>query len=232
VAGADPRDATDFAPALWPTLRIAVADLCWLLGREYSATAALKLVGDRFQLTRRQRMAIRRAACAPRDGQRRRARRTEAIAGQRVKIDGFNQIVTTERALAGGTAFIGQDTAVRDVASVHGTWRRSDGTTRALDALCRELRGVQLAHWVFDAPISNSGRLADLTRRTCAAHGVPCRVDLEARADAALLVAEGVLASADAPLLDRSPRWTPLAERVLRGAGVDLLDLSTRPVLP
>jgi len=232
VAGADPRDAADFAPAHWPALRVAVADLSWLLGRGYAEAAAIKLVGDRFQLTRRQRMAIRRAAAAPREAERRRARRTEAIAGERVKIDGFNQIVTTERALAGGTAFIGQDTAVRDVASVHGTWRRTEGTARALTLLCEGLRGVSLAHWILDRPISNSGRLAELVRRVCQSHDVPCEVDLEARADRALLDADGILASADAVLLDRCTRWTPLAERVLRGAGVSLLDLSTRPTLP
>ncbi|MEN0066779.1 MAG: DUF434 domain-containing protein [Myxococcota bacterium] len=227
MAGADPRDAVDFAPRHWPALRIAVRDLSWLLARGYAEIAAVKLVGDRFQFTKRQRMAIRRAACPPRVAERRRARRTERIAGLRVKIDGFNQLVTTERALAGGTAFIGQDTAVRDVASVHGTWRRTEGTSQALDRLCNALQGVAFAHWILDAPISNSGRLADFVRRTCNAHHIPCQVDLEARADAALLEAEGVLASADAALLDRSRAWTPLTERVLRDAGVTLLDLST-----
>ncbi|MEO0603875.1 MAG: DUF434 domain-containing protein, partial [Myxococcota bacterium] len=137
MAGADPRDAVDFAPQHHAALRIAVADLSWLLGQGYAEPAAVKLVGDRFQLTKRQRMAIRRAAAAPRKAERRRARRTESLPGARVKIDGFNQIVTTERALAGGTAFIGQDTAVRDVASVHGTWRRTEGTATALERLCR-----------------------------------------------------------------------------------------------
>lgn len=227
MAGADPRDAVDFAPQHWAALRAAVADLSWHLGRGYADAAALKLVGDRFQLTRRQRMAVRRAACSPQERARRRARRTEVLAGQRVKVDGFNQIVTTERALAGGTAFIGQDSAVRDVASVHGTWRRTEGTTVALRDLCRALQGVELAHWILDRPISNSGRLAELVRTTCDKHGVPCLVELHTRADQALLDVPGILASADAALLDRSPSWTPLAEVVLRDAGVVLLDLST-----
>ncbi len=229
MAGADPRDAVDFAPQHHEALRIAVADVSWLLGRGYADVAAVTVVGDRFQLTKRQRMAVRRAAAAPREAELRRARRRESLAGLRLKIDGFNQIVTTERALAGGTAFVGQDTAVRDVASVHGTWRRTEGTAHALDLLCQALVDVEHAHWVLDAPISNSGRLADLVRRSCAAHGVPCQVDLESHADAALLELDGVLASADAALLDRSPGWAPLAERVLRSAGVPLLDLSTRP---
>ena len=39
-------------------------DLSWLLGRGYAIVSAVKLVGDRWSLTERQRMAVRRAACS------------------------------------------------------------------------------------------------------------------------------------------------------------------------
>jgi uncharacterized protein YyaL (SSP411 family) len=47
--GPHPKDPELFAPRHWPTLRRAVADLSWLLGRGYSEKAALKLVGDRYR---------------------------------------------------------------------------------------------------------------------------------------------------------------------------------------
>ena len=53
-----------FAPSVWPVLRAAVADLSWLLSRGYAEPSALKLVGDRFQLTERQRIAVMRSACS------------------------------------------------------------------------------------------------------------------------------------------------------------------------
>ena len=62
--GPDPRDRDAFAPAAWPRLREAVADLSWLLTRGYAEASSLKLVGDRLALTERQRMAVRRCACA------------------------------------------------------------------------------------------------------------------------------------------------------------------------
>ncbi len=74
--GPDPRDGDLFGPSYWPALREAVADLSWLLGRGYAPVSALKLVGDRWSLTERQRQAVRRAAFSD-DA---RQRRTERFA--------------------------------------------------------------------------------------------------------------------------------------------------------
>ena len=72
--GPDPRDAEAFGAAAWPALREAVHELSWLLGRGYAIVSALKLVGDRWSLTERQRMAVRRAACSDEARARRLAR--------------------------------------------------------------------------------------------------------------------------------------------------------------
>nr|GFD16566.1 hypothetical protein [Tanacetum cinerariifolium] len=44
-------------------LRRAATELSWLLTRGYPPSATLKLVGDRYALTERQRWAVGRAAC-------------------------------------------------------------------------------------------------------------------------------------------------------------------------
>ena len=41
-----------------------MADFSWLLTRGYAEKGALKLVGDRFSLTERQRLAVMRSACS------------------------------------------------------------------------------------------------------------------------------------------------------------------------
>src|SRR5271168_3872454 len=76
--GPDPRDADSFGPATWSALRGAVADLSWLLGKGYAPVSALKLVGDRWSLTERQRQAVRRAACSDDARARRTARQVAA----------------------------------------------------------------------------------------------------------------------------------------------------------
>ena len=76
--GPDPRDAEAFGPSALPALRGAVADLSWLLERGYAIVSAVKLVGDRWSLTERQRLAVRRAACSDTARARRLSRRVAA----------------------------------------------------------------------------------------------------------------------------------------------------------
>ena len=62
--GAHPDDARDFASERHCELREATFEHSWLLERGYSERAALKLVGDKHQLTGRQREAVVRGACS------------------------------------------------------------------------------------------------------------------------------------------------------------------------
>ena len=89
--GPDPRDGEAFGPPAWPALRGAVADFSWLLGRSYAPLSALKLVGDRWSLTERQRQAVRRAACSDDARDRRTARQVTAcsICGKNLVIAAF-----------------------------------------------------------------------------------------------------------------------------------------------
>jgi hypothetical protein len=216
MASADPTDPKTFAERALPRMRRAAAELSWLLERGYADAAALALVGDHHQLDRRQRMAVRRAACPESARLARVQRRVTALGGRPVAVDGFNQLVTTERALAGGAVFRGRDGALRDVAGVHGTWRRSDTTAAALERLVEALRaaGAGPATWVLDAPVSNSGRLAAMIRELDPAFDVRT----SDRADSELLeLARGgaVLATGDGPLLERCEAWIGLVELAL-----------------
>ncbi len=227
MARPDPTDRAAFAERDLGALRAATLELSWLLERGYAEAAALKLVGDKHQLTGRQRMAVRRCACPEPRAEARRARRLQDVHGLDVAVDGFNQLVTTERGLAGGAVLLGRDGALRDVASVHGTWRRSERTGDALDRLVAGLRGAASVTWILDAQVSNSGRLAGWLRDRGQGD-----VRLEGNADAALLETGRVLATSDAVLLDRAPGWLPLAEAVLRAAGVAPVDLTAPATTP
>jgi hypothetical protein len=62
--GAHPEDAEIFSASAWPALKNAVQDLCWLFDRGYALVSSVKLVGDRYSLTARQRTAVTRATCS------------------------------------------------------------------------------------------------------------------------------------------------------------------------
>src|SRR5688572_9308534 len=62
--GAHPEDPDLFGPAWHGPLRDAVADFSWLLSKDYASPSALKVVGDRYNLSARQRTAVMRSACS------------------------------------------------------------------------------------------------------------------------------------------------------------------------
>lgn len=179
--GADPRDAEAFGAASHPPLRAAVSDLSWLLGRGYAPVSALKLVGDRWSLTERQRMAVRRSSCSDADRARRRATRlsAEELIGRELWIDGFNVLTTIEAYLGGGVVIHCRDGTFRDLAGVHGTYRRVVETMPALDRLAGRLEELRVGpvRWLFDRPVSNSGRIRSLVLETAGQRG--CRWDVD-----------------------------------------------------
>ena len=77
-----PSDAREFGEKELPRLREAQRDVVYLLNRDYGAQRSVTFVGDRFQLSSRQRMALTRASCRDADARGRRERETKgSLAG-------------------------------------------------------------------------------------------------------------------------------------------------------
>lgn len=217
--GPGPEDANWFGLAALEKLRAAAADLAWLRSRGYAEAASLKLVGDRYRLVERQRVAVLRSSCSDEAQARRRAAQLDIsqLQGRAVRIDGFNLILTLESALGGGVVLGGRDGAFRDLASVHGTYRRVAETQPALDLAARWLGRWQIGpcHWLLDAPVSNSGKLAALIRATESTWLATVVPD----PDPLLRRPGDPVATADAGILDHAEAWVNLA-RALVTAGV------------
>jgi hypothetical protein len=230
--GADPRDAEAFGAPSHPALQAALSDLCWLLGRGYAPVSALKLVGDRWNLTERQRMAVRRSSCSEEDRARRAVTRLSAdeLDGRELWIDGFNVLTTIESFLGGGVVIHCRDGTFRDLAGVHGTYRRVVETTPALERLAAHLEALRVGpvRWLFDRPVSNSGRIRALVLEMAGERGRPWIVELVDNPDPLLKAATVPIATADSAILDAGPRWYNLARDVVESIGVRgrVLDLS------
>jgi hypothetical protein len=219
--GRHPTDARLFAPERLAELRAATAELSWLLGRGYAMPSALQLVGNRHGLRERQRLAVQRCAAADADRDARRTRQIApaALAGRDLQVDGFNCLITVEAALAGGLVLVGRDGAHRDLASVHGGWRRVEETEAALAALGAVIAAATPASvtWLLDKPISNSGRLAGIIRERAAQSGWTWQVELHHSPDRVLAGAAAVAATGDSAVLDRCGAWIDLPGEVIRG---------------
>ncbi|UYZ58078.1 DUF434 domain-containing protein [Hymenobacter latericus] len=220
--GPHPADANLFAPERIPVLRRAVAELSWLLTRGYPPSATLKLVGDRYALTERQRAAVGRAACT--DEQHHQRARTQLpaadLGGQPIAIDGFNLLILLETALSGGVVLRGRDGALRDLSSIHGTYRAVQETDRAirLTAAALAALGAGPVRWLLDQPVSNSGRLAARLRDLGTELGLPWTAEVVPNPDRVLADTTDVVVTSDSEVLDRAGSWLNLAAIVLKEA--------------
>lgn len=220
--GPGPQDLSWFGPDAHADLRAAVADLSWLLSHGYAEPSALKLVGDRYRLVERQRVAVLRSACSDAALADRRSRELDpqSIRGKPLRIDGFNLVLTLESALGGGVVLACRDGCYRDMASVHGTYRRVEETAPALALAARWLAewDVGPCTWLLDAPVSNSGRLAAMIRAVESGWSAEVVPDPDAVLAAPGDTPDAISVTADAGILDRCGTWVNLA-RALVDAG-------------
>jgi hypothetical protein len=217
--GADPDDDQAFGPDSLAGLQAAVSDLSWLLGRGYAIVSALKLVGDRWNLTARQRQAVWRSACSDEARSRRLASEFAASqsSGRALLIDGFNVLTTIEAALGGAVVLRCRDSTYRDIAGVHGNYRKVAETLPAIAKLAAVLErlGPRPILWLFDRPVSNSGRIRSLVLETAAELACEWTVELVNDPDARLKRSTDLIATSDSAILDCGPPWLNLARSVI-----------------
>ena len=232
--GPHPLDAKLFAPDQIGALRGAVGDFSWLLERGYAAKSALQLVGNRFSLHERQRLAVLRSSCGETARLDRLAREVAVteLRGRTLQLDGYNVLMTIEAALGGGVMLRGRDGCLRDMAALHGNFRGVEETAGAANLIGEFMAQNDVARtiWWLDSPVSNSGRLRSLLLEIASMRGWDWQVHLAFDADAALkkLDDNSIVVSADSVILDNVGAWTNLTGALVQAhiAAAWLVDLS------
>jgi hypothetical protein len=218
--GPHPADKKLFAAGAISNLQTAIADFSLLLTKGYAEKSALKLVGDRFSLTERQRLAVMRSACSDEQLVSRNQRRIalEDLTDRSIAIDGYNVLITVEAAMSGGVILKARDGCFRDLASVHGTYRKVTETIPALELIGQCLRevGTGKTLWLLDSPVSNSGRLKTLIGELAQKHNWQWEVELVLSPDTELKKTELIVASSDSVILDTCQRWTNLGTEIVK----------------
>ncbi|MFN3200687.1 MAG: DUF434 domain-containing protein [Bradymonadia bacterium] len=218
--GAHPQDAELFHDDQLPNMRQAVADLGWLLERGYAPKSSLKLVGDRYALHQRQRIAVSRCTCPPTQLAHRLGKRIPAadLTGAVVHIDGLNVLTSIEAALGGGVLLQGPDGVVRDMASMHGNYRKVHETLPAATLIGEQLEhlGVSKAIWWLDRPVSNTGRLKTLLYALATERRWQWQVELVVDPDPVLIDGPGPVLSADSRILDEGSGWFDVVGSIVR----------------
>ncbi|HUO06753.1 MAG TPA: DUF434 domain-containing protein [Phycisphaerae bacterium] len=225
--GPHPEDPSLFAPANYPALQSATYDLSWLLSHGYALPSSLKIVGDRYQLTERQRLAIMRSSCSDLSLHLRQQNQLPIQAAEKIPllIDGYNLLTTIEAALGHSFLLLGRDHCLRDLASMHGHYKRVAETTPALELIGQSLADLQTptAHFLLDAPVSNSARLKTVMQQLASQKHWPWQISLLPDPDPILAKSTEIIVTADSIILDGSrnpkdhapPKWLNLALHIV-----------------
>jgi hypothetical protein len=156
--------------------------------------------------------------------------KTTDIANQTIMLDGYNVLITIEAAMSGGIIFKGRDGCCRDLASIHGTYRKVTETIPAVELIGNFLKeiGVAQARWLLDSPVSNSGRLKTLIGELARKNNWDWEIELLFSPDAVLTKTELTVATSDSVVLDGCKRWLNLAAEIIKSKlpSATLIDLS------
>jgi len=233
--GPHPADAKLFANDNIEALRSALADFSLLLTKGYAEKSALKLVCDRFSLTERQRLAIMRSACSDQhlSSRKQRVVQISELTSKPIVADGYNILITIEAAMSGGIIFKGRDGCFRDLASIHGTYRKVTETIPAMQLIGEFLKeiGVVKVRWLLDSPVSNSGRLKTLIGELARKNNWNWEIELLLSPDYELIRTEQIVASSDSVVLDGCKKWTNLATEIIKQKlpSAKVIDLTSPP---
>jgi len=218
--GKSSEDEALFGPAKERAkLMHALQDMYYLLSRGYSAKSSLALAGNRYRLRARQLMAVQGMGCSAHEVEVRKDKELDAagLKGKTLYLDGFNVLILLETVLSGGYVFRGLDGCYRDISSVHGTYKKVSQTERALVIAGNALQalGLEKAVWIFDTPVSNSGRLKALCYKIATDNKFNWEIFLENNPDKYLAQNGRVVASADAWVLNECTAWFNLGAHII-----------------
>lgn len=154
----------------------------------------------------------------------------DALRSKPLLIDGFNLLIAVESALSGGFVFVGRDGCLRDLSSIHGSYKRVAETQDAIVFVGQALTALKVGRvdWLLDKPVSNSGRLKVLLQEIAAEYDWDWSVELLFSPDAELKARNGFTVTTDAVILDSVDSWFNLNKFVIEGfvPQANLIDLS------
>jgi len=140
----------------------ASEEYLWIISREYPQRAALKLVGDKFMLSREMRQVLYRGVVPVKTADARRKKIGNVRKGDLVLIDTYNVLFTVNNYLLGRPLFISNDGMLRDAGEMHGRIINKPQFSRSVSLMLDVLQmwpGATYIHYL-DEPVSYSGRLS------------------------------------------------------------------------
>ena len=201
-------------------LQRAAQDFRYLLNRGYPRKASLELVGNRYGLIFDERHLLHRGVFSDADSVTRQKKiiSPEAIRNKDLAIDGHNVLITIEAGLSSRPLVLADDGFIRDISGLSGSFKKTEMTEKAFRLIVTFLKRWRPRHtlFLFDAPISKSGVLAQEVRVLLKKEGLPGDSIAMKVPEKTLIGFQGVVATSDTAIIDRSKRVIDLAGDIIR----------------
>lgn len=206
-------------------LKEAVTDMHYFLSRGYGEKSTLSLVGNRYRLNARQQQAVRGMSASRQQIEDRKSKEVQRqdLEGKEICIDGFNALILLESTLSNGYVFKGQDGFIRDLSSVYGTYKKVKQTSQAIEIIMDFFikEKIKKAVWLFDKPVSNSGKLKQIIEETAFGNNLNWEVQLVNNPDKVIAESDYIAITSDAWILDNAPASFNLMKYILSQMSVE-----------
>jgi hypothetical protein len=201
-------------------LQKAAEDFRYLLNKGYPRKAALELVGNRYGLTSDDRHLLHRGVFSNSDSKSRQKKiiSIKDVQNKDFAIDGHNIVITIEAGISGRPLISGDDGLIRDISGLSGSFRKTETTEKAIQFIIRAIKKMKPCHtlFLFDAPISMSGKLAQEVRSWLKKENLSGDAMAVKVPEKILIGFPGVIATSDTDIIDQSKKVLNLAGYILK----------------
>jgi hypothetical protein len=201
-------------------LQKAAEDFRYLLNKGYPRKAALELVGNRYGLTSDDRHLLHRGVFSNSDSKSRQKKiiSIKEVQNKDLAIDGHNIVITIEAGLSGRPLISGDDGFIRDISGLSGSFRKTETTEKAIQFIIHAIKKIKPCHtlFLFDAPISMSGKLAQEVRSWLKKENLSGDAMAVKVPEKILIGFPGVIATSDTDIIDQSKKVLNLAGYILK----------------
>ncbi|MCD4773016.1 MAG: DUF434 domain-containing protein [Bacteroidales bacterium] len=189
---------------------IAIKDYKYFLERKYPQKSILKLVGDKYMLTGKERAMLFRGITTNENIYKRKnilVKNNKSIKNKLLHIDGYNVLITVGSYLNGNMVFICNDNFLRDVSELHGKIFRNKFVERSLKLTLEYLNknNIKNVEFYLDKPISKSGELCREIRKGLIENNISGDAQTCNSPDYILKnIDNGIVCSSDSTIIDNS----------------------------
>jgi hypothetical protein len=153
------------------------------------------------------------------DSQARRKKKVSVreILNKDLAIDGHNVLITVEAALSGRPLVLADDGFVRDISGLSGSFTKSETTETTIQLILNVLKKwkPRKTLFLFDAPISMSGKLAEEIRDRLKQMNLPGDATAVKVPEKILIGFPGVIATSDTAIINPSQKVLDLAGYII-----------------